>query len=68
MSAVLFLLLEPSLEKKRGQETKKHTGFLWKNAALAGEGRRSRMQLPWYFIHQLIYGLHTALNKPLLSL
>lgn len=67
MSAVLFLLLDYSLEKKRGQETKKHIGFAWKNAALAGEGRWSRMQLPWYFIHQLIYGLHTALNNPPLS-
>lgn len=54
--------------KERGQETKKHTGLAWKNAALVGEGRRSRMQLPWYFIHQLIYGLHTALNSPRLSL
>lgn len=26
------------------------------------------MQLPWYFIHQLIYELHTALNNPPLSL
>ena len=67
MSAVLFLLLDSSLEKKCGQETKKHIGFAWKNAALAGEGRWSRMQLPWYFIHQLIYGLHTALNNPPLS-
>lgn len=22
------------------------------------------MQLPWYLIHQLIYGLHTALHNP----
>lgn len=55
--------------KERGQETKKHTGLAWekkKTAALVGEERESRMQLPWYFIHQLIYGLHTELNNPLL--
>ena len=43
----------PLAGKEGGQETKKHT---WKNAALVREERRSRMQLPWYFIHQLIYG------------
>lgn len=35
MSAVLMLLSDPSLEKK--EETKKHIGFAWKNAALVGE-------------------------------
>lgn len=51
--------------KERGQETHWVSS---ENAALVEEARRSRMQLSWYFIHQLIYGLHTALNDPLLSL
>lgn len=68
LSAVLLLLLDPSLEKKEGRKQRNTLGFAWKNAVLVGAARRSRMQIPWYFIHQLIYGLHTALNNPVLSL
>lgn len=55
--------------KKKKKEGRKQTQrFCLENAALAEAARRSRMQLPWYFIYELIYGFWTAFNDPPLSL
>ncbi len=61
MSAGLLLLLDPSLEKKEGRKQSDTQGPREKKCCISWKGERSRMQLPWYFINQLIYGLHTAL-------